>query len=307
MLLEEPMERRTIEDIDKELEHLMSFTKNGGGLGDPDAEKAHNRKIQFLLSLRQQEISKNNSGSDQVNQLSQLGVLDERIADLVFFDGNISHWVSDTCHLLTRIFGESHHSIKDISQILQSIEYDPDELASDLYRQDEWGEVKDRIVEILQICRRELEIMSAQSSQNSIASLAEAFGYVSATRIQELKTIKSRRVDLTKLIKLCEELNIARANDLNLATAMLLRAILDHVPPIFSKASFKEVASGYGGRSFKDTMGHLENGARKIADSHLHVQIRRKEVLPTSLQVNFSQYLDVLLAEVIAILQSEEA
>lgn len=108
---------------------------------------------------------------------------------------------------------------------------------------------------------------------------------------------------MTKLIKLCEEINIAHANELFLATAMLLRAILDHVPPIFSKASFKEVASEYGGKSFKATMDHLENGARKIADSHLHVQIQKKEVLPTSLQVNFSQHLDVLLAEVIAILQ----
>jgi hypothetical protein len=297
------MERRTIEDIDKELEHLISFTENGGGFGAPEAEKAHDRKIQFLLSLRQQEISRNNSGSDQASQLS----IDERVADLAFFEGNISQWISDTCHLLIRIFGESHHSIKDISQILQSIECDPDELASDLYRQNEWGKVKDRIVEILQICRRELEIMSAQSSQSPIASLAETFGYVSAIRIQELKAIRSGRVDLTKLIKLCEELNIAHANDLNLATAMLLRAILDHVPPIFSKALFKEVASSYGGKSFKDTMHHLENGARKIADSHLHVQIRKKEVLPTSLQVNFSQYLDVLLAEVIAILQPEEA
>ena len=116
--------------------------------------------------------------------------------------------------------------------------------------------------------------MSAQSSPSSIASLVKAFGYVSETRIQELKAIKSRRVDLTKLIRLCEEINITHANSLNLATAILLRAILDHIPPIFSKASFKEVASGYGGKSFKDTMQHLDNGARKIADSHLHVQIR---------------------------------
>lgn len=208
---------------------------------------------------------------------------------------------------MTSIFGESHHSIKDISLILQSIQYDPDEVASDSYRQDEWRKVKERVVEILQICRRELEIMSAQSSQGSTASLAEAFGYVSATRIQELKTIKSKRVDLTKLIRLCEELNIAHANDLNLATAMLLRATLDHVPPIFYKASFKEVASGYGGKSFKAMMQHLDNGAKKIADSLLHGQIREKEVLPTSLQVNFSQYLDVLLAEVITIMQPEEA
>lgn len=141
----------------------------------------------------------------------------------------------------------------------------------------------------------------------NISNLDEAFGYVSATRIKELKAIKSERVDLTKLIRLCEELNIAHANGLNLAMAMLLRAILDHVPPVFSKASFKEVASGCGGKSFKDTMKHLQDGARKIADSHLHIQVRRTEVLPTYLQVNFSPYLDVLLAEVVAILQSEAA
>jgi hypothetical protein len=53
------MERKTIEDIDKELEQLISLTENGGGFGDPDAEKAHDRKIQFLLSLRAQEVSRN--------------------------------------------------------------------------------------------------------------------------------------------------------------------------------------------------------------------------------------------------------
>ena len=129
--------------------------------------------------------------------------------------------------------------------------------------------------------------------------------YVSETRIKELQTIESERVDLTRLIRLCEELNIAQANDLNLSMVMLLRAILDHVPPIFYKASFKEVASGHGGKSFKETMNHLQNGARKIADSHLHSQVRKKEVLPTYLQVNFSQHLDALLAEVVGILQSE--
>jgi Protein of unknown function (Hypoth_ymh) len=59
MLLGEPMESRNIDDIDRELEQLISFTENGGGFGDPDAEKVHDRKIQFLLSLRAQEISRN--------------------------------------------------------------------------------------------------------------------------------------------------------------------------------------------------------------------------------------------------------
>ncbi|ABA20388.1 hypothetical protein Ava_0764 [Trichormus variabilis ATCC 29413] len=241
---------------------------------------------------------------EQKYEFSEIKILNERITDLIFFDGNISQWVTDTCYLLAVIFGESHHSIKDMYLLIQSIEYAPEELASDIYRQNEWGKVKDNILNILQMCQQELEILHAQTYRNEISDSSLLSEYVSVTRIQELCAIKSERVDLKKLIKLCEELNIAHANNLNFSVAMLVRAILDHIPPIFSKRTFKEVASEYGGKSFKDTMQHLENGARKIADSHLHIPISKKQALPTSVQVNFSQYIDVLLGEVICILQS---
>jgi hypothetical protein len=59
------MERKTVEDIDKELDYLMSLIENGGGFGAPEAERDHDRKIQFLLSLREQEINRNKAaGSD---------------------------------------------------------------------------------------------------------------------------------------------------------------------------------------------------------------------------------------------------
>jgi Protein of unknown function (Hypoth_ymh) len=51
------MKKRNIDDIDKELDRLMSFTaENGCGFGDPAAKEEHDRKIQVLLSLREQEI-----------------------------------------------------------------------------------------------------------------------------------------------------------------------------------------------------------------------------------------------------------
>lgn len=206
----------TLDELDCEIDRIANFESNGGGYGCIEAREGDERKLQVLMSLREQKLAKNQLENPAINQPG-----------------------------------------------------------------------------------------SSKMSQHRISTLDNAFGYVSAIRIQELKTIQSGRVDLTKLIRLCEELNIAHANDLNLAIIMLLRAILDHIPPVFSKKSFKEVASGHGGKSFKDTMNHLQDGARKIADSHLHVQVRKKEVLPTDLQVNFSPHLDVLLAEVIAILQSE--
>ena len=48
-------------------------------------------------------------------------------------------------------------------------------------------------------------------------------------------------------------------------------------------------------------MHHLENAARKVADAHLHTQIRKSETLPTAQQVNFASGLDVLLSEIVRI------
>lgn len=76
------MERKTIDDIDKELERLMSFQENGGGYGAPEAKEADDRKIQVLLSLRQQEIIKNKAadsdfGNPDLSAISHLIPLTE--------------------------------------------------------------------------------------------------------------------------------------------------------------------------------------------------------------------------------------
>ncbi len=128
--------------------------------------------------------------------------------------------------------------------------------------------------------------------------------YVDLGRIEELRAIASPSFDLAKLIRLCEELNTCYDNECYFAVAMLTRAILDHVPPIFGCKNFTEVANNYGGsKSFKECMEHLANSSKKIGDAHLHVQIRSKETLPNQTQVNFSSDLDVLLAEVVRILK----
>ena len=124
--------------------------------------------------------------------------------------------------------------------------------------------------------------------------------YVATSRINELRSLVGRAWDVTRLVRLTEELNIANANDCNMSIAMLVRAIVDHVPPIFSCKNFDEVANNYSGsKSFKGSMQHLNNSLRNIADSHLHQQIRQSEVLPAYSQVDFSADLDVLLAEVV--------
>ena len=129
--------------------------------------------------------------------------------------------------------------------------------------------------------------------------------YVDPQRIDELKLINSVSFDFSKLIALLEELNYCHAKQCIYSIVSLMRIILDHVPPIFGYATFREVANNYsGGRSLQKSLKNLEDSLRNIADRHIHTQIRRHEALPTFAQVDFSNDLDVLLEEILRIQKS---
>ncbi len=150
----------------------------------------------------------------------------------------------------------------------------------------------------------ELIKMLVNETTNDSKEVKEIENYINLKRLIQLKSIKSSEYDLKRLIQLCEEINIAHQNNCYMTIAMILRAIIDHIPPIFKANTFSEIASNYKGtKSFKKAMEHLNNSLRNIADSHLHIQIREKEELPTFNQVNFSADLDLLLSEIVRIMQ----
>jgi hypothetical protein len=122
-------------------------------------------------------------------------------------------------------------------------------------------------------------------------------------RLEQLRSIPNVKFDLSRLIRLYEELDVAFQTESFHAVSMLTRAILDHVPPIFGFSNFTDVANQYAGtKSFKEIACHLDESTRKVADSHLHTKIRQKEVLPTRTQVDAHQAVDVILGEVIRLL-----
>jgi hypothetical protein len=103
-------------------------------------------------------------------------------------------------------------------------------------------------------------------------------------------------------VELCREINVAAANRCHMSTAMLLRTILNHVPPVLGYATFSEVANNYAaGSSFKAQMERLNRSLRNVADMHLHLPIRQREDVPTAVQVAFSAELDLLLGELIRV------
>jgi hypothetical protein len=156
--------------------------------------------------------------------------------------------------------------------------------------------------EVRDLAWKWVEMKENQAKANASAS---ELTLIADSRLAELRKLVSSQFDFRKLIRLCEEINTAYGEKCYLATAMLTRGLLDHVPPLFEKNTFSEVANNYrgGGKSFKDTMLHLENAARKVADAHLHMPIRKSETLPAAQQVNFASHLDVLLAEIVRITQ----
>lgn len=141
-------------------------------------------------------------------------------------------------------------------------------------------------------------------SQTQLRVIGGSSVFVNTDRITELQSLDSPNYDLKRLIAICSELNTCFSQTCFLAVAMLTRSALDHIPPIFGVQTFAEVANNYrGSRSFKASMLNLDNSSRKIADAHLHTPIRRKEILPNSTQVDFSNDFDVLLAEIVRIIK----
>lgn len=123
--------------------------------------------------------------------------------------------------------------------------------------------------------------------------------FVDPKRIDEIQNIQNKSFDFTKLVALLKELNIAYANGLFLTIPLLVRSVIDHIPPVFEKLDFNRLSGSYGTRSFKDSMINLNKSSRKNADSVLHTQIRAKESLPNQTQINFKHDLDVLLQEIV--------
>lgn len=144
---------------------------------------------------------------------------------------------------------------------------------------------------------------ATKEDAKAVDSNRSNYEYVNSKRLKELESIDNSKFDLSRLIESCQEINITFNEKAYLAVPLLVRSIIDQVPPVFGFKTFGQVANNYGPKSFKDSTTHLENSSRKIADSYLHTPIRSKEALPNGTQVNFANDLDVLLQEIFRLLK----
>jgi len=136
--------------------------------------------------------------------------------------------------------------------------------------------------------------------------VASNSAFLNADLLLTLKAAPKSKFDSSKLVKMCEELNDAYARGNYITAVLLLRAVMNHVPPIFEVKSFRELVA-QSGRSLKSILGRLEDEARPIADLHTHMPIRKSEHIPTKNQIEpYKAAFELLIAEVVARLEGEQ-
>jgi len=135
---------------------------------------------------------------------------------------------------------------------------------------------------------------------------SERAAYVNESRLQQLRSLQSTPFDLRRLIQLCEELNHAWASGSRLSVLMLLRTVLNHVPPVFGQSTFSQVIGQTGGKSFKETMDQLDSFSRKLADEVVHSPITKRVDVPNDQRVDFRALLDRLLSEIHLVLDAKK-
>ncbi|MCW3848766.1 hypothetical protein OF829_16130 [Sphingomonas sp. LB-2] len=124
--------------------------------------------------------------------------------------------------------------------------------------------------------------------------------FIAPEVLVQLRAATPTTFDFKKLIRFCEELDDAYRRGNYLSSVLLIRAIMNHVPPVFGQQTFGAVVS-QAGRSVKPMLERLEHEARPIADLHTHFLIRQRESLPTKNQVEpYKGPFELLLQEVMA-------
>ncbi|MER6632254.1 hypothetical protein ABT301_29240 [Streptomyces sp. NPDC000987] len=97
--------------------------------------------------------------------------------------------------------------------------------------------------------------------------------YVDLALLDELeKATQTSRWKLHKLIDMCRELNDTYARGNPYASASLIRAILDHIPPVFGHQDFKQVAAQHSFATQRTDKAHAQRLAafKDIAHDGLH-------------------------------------
>ncbi|MGH3255110.1 MAG: hypothetical protein ACRDOU_06810 [Streptosporangiaceae bacterium] len=159
---------------------------------------------------------------------------------------------------------------------------------------------------IAYLCEDVTDQFITEPPGSAVATLAEPSepasridnSYVNRQVIDDIRTkADTSQFNVVKLLRLIEELNENHARMNSYAAHALLRAILDHIPPILGQADFNAIANNYSwSRTDKRYLKKLAD-FRDQADDALHRQISARADLLDFDDMPSSVYVDRLLQE----------
>lgn len=102
---------------------------------------------------------------------------------------------------------------------------------------------------------------------------------------------------------MCHEINSSSRNGNLIATILLMRAVLNYLPPVFGYDTFAQVVAN-SGRSLRDSFDYLENGLRRVADFHTHRRVGAADLGPSRAQIEpYKPQFELLLQQVVSVLE----
>ncbi|MGW4778432.1 hypothetical protein ACWEPA_17430 [Streptomyces filamentosus] len=122
-------------------------------------------------------------------------------------------------------------------------------------------------------------------------------------------TAPSTRWKVDKLLTLCAELNDSYASNNAYTCAALIRAVLDHIPPVFGHRDFKQVAAQHTFTVQRTDKAHAQKlaGFKDIADDALHRPISANIPLITMNDIPEPARLRAVLHELVTIMRKAPA
>ena len=128
--------------------------------------------------------------------------------------------------------------------------------------------------------------------------------FVNKSIIADLMARSTARYDTSQLVRFCEELNSAYASGNFYSCAMLTRAIIDHVSPLFGGTDFKSIVANWPKGAVKTQLQHLDSVAKQLGHIVLHTQIGSELTKVSHTSIDCKQALDALLRECLRKLQT---
>jgi hypothetical protein len=122
--------------------------------------------------------------------------------------------------------------------------------------------------------------------------------FIDPALLERIRRLQSKKFNLAKLVRFAEELNENYDRGNYLSCTLLIRAIINHVPPLFGCTTFGQVAAS-SPKSVKALLNQLEEGARDVGDLHTHDTVDRFSTPPTRNQLEpYKPPMEILFNEI---------